>query len=575
VTPPNRTRACPDFEEPGPDSAVRRQAALHRDTAPYTGLYTGPQTDVQLAGLGHLQTIAGEQTTAAALGVRPKIQLPAYVTGQQPVLPREPRGLRALAARLPWQLSVVLIVQAGLSLRLIWSNTAFQDEALYIWAGRVEWSHWLRGTPVPDFPAYFSGAPVVYPPLAALAAVDGLAGARLLSLCFMLAATCCLYGVGCTLYGRVAGIGGAALFAVFGMGQVLGAFATYDAMALFLLAAASLLTVRASGPLSEPLLMAAAILIALADAAKYAAALWDPVIFTLAGLAATRGDTGRRIFRGLRLTGYVAALVALSLHAGGHQYVHGIFYTTVSRQLAADSSPQAVLLMSWGWLGGLVAVAAVGVFLSWSDGTRRFALAAVLLAAVALAPLEQARISTSTSLHKHVVFGAWFACVVGGYAIQRMARLDARPAWAAAMIALAAAIVVIPGQSQATFMYQTWPSYAKTMPVMTAAVSAQGCPCLMSAASVSQYYLELGATEVASPQQAALDGLHGTPAAVEGIARGYYAVVEVDANDLLEPADYAVIQAALTHSVYYRRVSSVPWSGHPATPSEVWERVPA
>jgi hypothetical protein len=49
-----------------------------------------------------------------------------------------------------WPLVAVLVVQAGLSLRLVWSNTAFEDEALYLWAGHLEWAHWLHGTPIPD-----------------------------------------------------------------------------------------------------------------------------------------------------------------------------------------------------------------------------------------------------------------------------------------------------------------------------------------------------------------------------------------------------------------------------------------
>ena len=56
-----------------------------------------------------------------------------------------------------------------LSLRLVRADTAFQDEALYLWAGHLEWAHWLHGTAVPPFPYYFSGAPVIYPPLGALA----------------------------------------------------------------------------------------------------------------------------------------------------------------------------------------------------------------------------------------------------------------------------------------------------------------------------------------------------------------------------------------------------------------------
>ncbi len=90
----------------------------------------------------------------------------------------------------PWPLMCVLAVQTVLSLRLVWSNTAFQDEALYLWACRMEWGRLAHGTPIPAFPTYFSGAPVIYPPLGAVAnSIGGLAGARLLSLCFMLGTT--------------------------------------------------------------------------------------------------------------------------------------------------------------------------------------------------------------------------------------------------------------------------------------------------------------------------------------------------------------------------------------------------
>lgn len=58
------------------------------------------------------------------------------------------------------------------------ANTAFSDEALYLWAGHLEWAHWLDGAKIPVFPAYFSGSPVVYPPLGAVAdSIGGLVGA--------------------------------------------------------------------------------------------------------------------------------------------------------------------------------------------------------------------------------------------------------------------------------------------------------------------------------------------------------------------------------------------------------------
>src|SRR5580692_11242542 len=74
----------------------------------------------------------------------------------------------------PLLLLVVLAVQAALSVRLVRADTAFDDEATSLWAGHLEWAHWLHGTSIPQFPKYFSGAPVIYPPLGAVA--DSLGG---------------------------------------------------------------------------------------------------------------------------------------------------------------------------------------------------------------------------------------------------------------------------------------------------------------------------------------------------------------------------------------------------------------
>ena len=144
---------------------------------------------------------------------------------------------------------VVLAVQALLSFRLVRADTAFQDEALYLWAGHLEWANVLHGTPLPQFPSYFSGAPVIYPPLGALAdSLGGLTGARILSLVFMLGATVALWATADRLFGRRAAFFAAALFAVLGPTLHLGSFATYDAMSMFLIALAAWLW---SGPGSD------------------------------------------------------------------------------------------------------------------------------------------------------------------------------------------------------------------------------------------------------------------------------------------------------------------------------------
>ena len=48
---------------------------------------------------------------------------------------RAGRGWPAAGSVLP--LLIVLAVQAALSVRLVWADTAFQDEATYLWAGHL------------------------------------------------------------------------------------------------------------------------------------------------------------------------------------------------------------------------------------------------------------------------------------------------------------------------------------------------------------------------------------------------------------------------------------------------------
>ena len=56
------------------------------------------------------------------------------------------RNYWALLDSIPWSLVAILAVQAIMSLRLLWTNTAFLDEATYLFAGHVEIAHWLHGS---------------------------------------------------------------------------------------------------------------------------------------------------------------------------------------------------------------------------------------------------------------------------------------------------------------------------------------------------------------------------------------------------------------------------------------------
>ena len=289
-----------------------------------------------------------------------------------------------------WPLLAVLAVQAALSLRLVGADTAFQDEAAYLWAGHLEWAHWLHGAAVPPFSYYFSGAPVIYPPLGALAdSVGGLAGARVLSLVFMLGATALVWATAGRLFGRRAAFFAAALFAVLGPTLHLGSFATYDGLSVLLVAVAAWCVVRAgSRPDATGWMVAAGAALALANAAAYSSALFDLVVLALAVLTALPHGTRLAVRRGLTLLVVVAALVTAGLLIGGSTYLAGIERTTLV-PIASTDSGLSVLANTWSWAGILIVLAASGVVVSWvrrQGIAQTFALAVLVVAAV-LGPL--------------------------------------------------------------------------------------------------------------------------------------------------------------------------------------------
>lgn len=510
-------------------------------------------------------------------------------------LPRREPGLPAPGIKTPtsatapgrygflrsrWLLPVILVAQVALSVRLVWSNSAFQDEALYIWAGRLELAHWAHGSYMPPVDTYFSGAPVLYPPLAALAnSADGLAGARLLSLAFMLAATVLLYASAKRLFERGTAVAAVALFATFGMADQLGAFATYDAMALALLALAAWLAVRATGRLSEPLLILAACSLALADATKYASTLWNPVVLALAAMSASEEAWLRKIWRGTRVAVYTGLIVAPALYAGGRGYVRGIMFTTIQRQIVTGTAPLKIIDIAWGWLALLLLLGLLGVLLIWLDNGRMIALPIAMFAAALLAPIEQAHISDITSLHKHVVFGAWFLCLVAGYAVNRISRLDGQLSHGIVIGLVLIAVVAATGFSQAAAVTRDWPPVSRVMPALAKAIADARCPCLIFQASPARYYLPASdlASQVTGPytftyrDSQTWTALGGHRAMAAAIRNGYFGVVEIDATR--GAVAYRLLVSTLRRSRLYRLTASQPWSLHPHTPTQVWERI--
>src|ERR1700735_1847894 len=115
-------------------------------------------------------------------------------------------------------LVIILCGQALLTARLIHVSTASGDEGRYIYAGHQLIHEIFHGGGSPYYETYFSGAPVIYPVLAAMADhFGGLVGVRLMSMSFMLTATALLYGSGKRLFGYWPGVAAAGLFAGLGL----------------------------------------------------------------------------------------------------------------------------------------------------------------------------------------------------------------------------------------------------------------------------------------------------------------------------------------------------------------------
>jgi hypothetical protein len=182
-------------------------------------------------------------------------------------------------------LAAICAVQAALSLSLVWSNSAFADEAYYLYVGHLEIATWLHGASLPQalFERNLSGSPVIYPPIGAVAdSIGGLGAARILSLGFMLGATVLLYCTSSRLFGRTAAIAASTLWSVTEPAIRL-AFATYDPMSVCLTALSVWLTVEAGyRHRRHMLVLASSASLALAAAAAYSGIVMVPVVLVLA-----------------------------------------------------------------------------------------------------------------------------------------------------------------------------------------------------------------------------------------------------------------------------------------------------
>ncbi|MCC9309634.1 glycosyltransferase family 39 protein [Kitasatospora sp. RB6PN24] len=469
-------------------------------------------------------------------------------------------------------LLAILLLQTALSVRL--SNTAFQDEALYMYAGHMELDHFLHGLALPkDYNTYFSGSPVLYPIAAAVIENHfGMLGVRLFSLLCMLGATSLLYAFSRRMFNERVALGAAALFAVTQSTVVLGFFATYDAPAVLLLALAAWIVIRTDRAPAALVLFAAPVAV-LAVGLKYASALYLPTLAVLALLTGHRNKIRQPLLRGALLAAGMAVLLWLGLRFTN--VLSGVQATTTNRAHGNEKTMDLVRqCVEYGGLmfatacAGMVAYAVRGrmnesplVRNATGPGPRRRWLLGLLLVGTALlAPAYQIHLHTSVALYKHLGFGLLFAAPMAGIGLSRLVGSHFRHPQLGILLWV---ITLSLGLSQSVWRFETWPNSTQMIAVLKQHVNSHG-RYLASADNVPVYYLRaqtrqdqwtstygIGYVDRAGKLHSGDDGYRAA------IADGWFDLIVLDG--VATPDEDKVVVQAISQSPHYRLLGRVPF----------------
>ena len=472
------------------------------------------------------------------------------------------RSLTRIVALLP--LLAILILQGAVSLNL--RNTAFQDEALYLYAGRQIFDHLLGGPAVLEpYATYFSGLPYAYPVLAgALDQLGGLELARLFSLVCMLWATTAVYLLARHFYDRDSAHLAAALFAVQGSVLFLGHLATFDALCLALLGLAAVLS-RTAGAARLPFgALGIGAILFLAVVTKYAGLLFVPSVLALLFWRTKEAQGwGQAVLRVILAVAVLIAGTDALIHSN-KDIATGLGFTTTNRHAIVQASRQYLFDRSMTLGGGLVALAAIGLLLT--RGPRRL-VAAILFGSALLAPAYHIYKGEAVSLPKHVAFGMLFAAPLAGHALARFTGYGRGEAVGRRWLAGLAICLLVFGQgiNQARQLYNEWPTSNGLAQVLRTQVRPGSGHILAEEMEVPRYYLQDIVSFWQWSQLYWFDytdrtGRHlsGTPAYRAAIRDGYFDLVVLRYGPNADTA--TAIDDGLRHGKGYDLIAKLPFS---------------
>jgi putative flippase GtrA len=351
------------------------------------------------------------------------LDLPAPREAPGPSGEPGPEEKHRSGSRLRYPLIALCALQAVVSLTLVWSNTAFTDEATNLWIGRLLLANWQHGAPWPTSYGQrtLPGSPFIYPPIGALAdRLGGLTGARIVALALMLGATILLYFTAERLIGRTPAIFATILW-VFTEPVIRLTFATSDPLAVLLVALSAWLIVEAGYRRRHGELVAAsAAALALANVASYSSTLIDPALLGFA-----------LCFWRSRLQPRQAASSTAWLAGGLFVFLGGLL--TISRSWPGFASmafgrgignhQDIVLILTdiWSYSGLIIILGLISAIVAMaSQGTGRAPLIAVLGSAALIVPAAQLISQTAAMMDRRLAYGMWFAAIAGGFGCAKL-----------------------------------------------------------------------------------------------------------------------------------------------------------
>lgn len=467
-----------------------------------------------------------------------------------------------------WSLPLILAFQAVISWALL-QNTAFQDEALYVYSGQQILEHWFGGLPLLDnYSYYFSGNPYVYPIIAgALNMWGGLQLVRLFSVVCMLIVTTCAYYVAKKLFNQQSAVFAAIVLVCQGPILFLSRLATYDPLCICLLAIAMALAVKTSQARRPWWALMIGPLLVLAFEAKFAGLLFMPSILAALVLCTLlkRGWVSMLI-RGslgavsLAVSALVAAFIVIHFEP---DMLHALAATTTNRVVEQGTPRLTLTLHVIQMIGLSYGVALVSLLFARK---KQLLIVLLLLGSALLVPAYHIYKGELISLDKHLGFAMFFAAPAAGYALASLSgfrhNFSSGRYWLSG-VAICLVLFFV-GVREAQNMYTSWPDTTRLAYVLNTQVRSGNGHYLMEQYEVSRYNLR---NDTYNWQWVGLDFFQytdkqghyyiGDPAYAKAINDGYFDIIQLNYG-----FDYATamsISNDIKQSKKYELVAKIPF----------------